>query len=67
MLCLVLGHHYIRAFEGRRAFLRCLRCLAETEGWALGEATAPIIGTQTYWDEVYAEFMETELALHGGG
>lgn len=65
--CLVRGHEDVRVFDGPRSFCRCLHCGIETVGWVAGEPTADVFGTQTYWDTAYAEIMDAELALHGGG
>ena len=65
--CLFGHHEYLRTFDGPRMYLRCADCGKETEGWSIGSPTAQTMGTQPYWDTCYAEFMETELMLHGGG
>lgn len=67
LMCVTVGHDLIRKQEGRRTYGVCIRCGAETLGWTYGESPAETTGSQAYWDAVYEDFMDTELALHGGG
>lgn len=67
-MCLTLGHEVVFKQDGSHVYGVCLRCGRETPGWTYGEPIAKDeTGTQPYWDALYEEFMDTELALHGGG
>lgn len=67
LMCLTRGHEVVFKQEGSRTYGHCVRCGVETPGWAYGETPADVAGSQAYWDAAYNEFMDTELALHGGG
>ena len=67
LMCLTAGHTLTMKGAGSRVYGLCMRCGHETPGWTYGDSPAEEPNTQAYWDAAYAEFMDTELALHGGG
>jgi hypothetical protein len=67
LLCLTIGHALIIKSDGSHVYGLCMRCGHQTPGWTYGESPAQEPNTQAYWDATYAEFLETELMLHGGG
>lgn len=65
--CLLFGHALV--FERKKGYVYgvCIRCGHRSPGWTYGERAKQVSGTQSYWDALYDEVMEAELALHGGG
>ena len=66
-MCLTTGHTLLTKQDGSRTYGVCLRCGAETKGWTYGASSADVVGSQRYWDALYSDIMDVELALHGGG
>lgn len=66
-MCLTLGHEVVFKQDGSHVYGVCLRCGRKTPGWTYGESGIKVEGSQSYWDAIYAECMDAELALHGGG
>lgn len=67
LYCSVFGCDIVLQRDKSHVYGRCIRCGKTTPGWTYGEPATKVKGSQSYWDEVYKEFMDTELTLHGGG